>query len=250
MTSRWLLVCGALSMLSSVAACGDDDDGGASLPGSVSRDEQLQDLDEDQVVDLCESIDDQLADVVSEREAIRLSCTLSAYTTSLTGAGEFDEDACNDSVDACIEDAADLEPTTTTECNADELVDSAEGCELTAGELVDCLNANARQVAAAVDRITCSTLADDPDAVDEAFGEVAECMDLEDECPEVLDVGSEEPGGGQEPGGEEPASGCEDTCGEDGGGEWADDGTCDDGGQGSENGACPLGTDCTDCGER
>ena len=250
MASSGRRFCGALSMLSSVAACGDDDDGGASLPGSVSRDEELQDLDEDQVVDLCESVDDQLADVVSERDAIRLSCTLSAYTTSLTGAGEFDEDACEDAVDQCIEDSADLEPTTTSECDADELLDSADGCELTAGELVDCLNANAQQVADAVDQITCAALADDPDAVDEAFGDVAECMELEEECPAVLDVGGEEPGGEVPGGGDPPASGCEDTCGPDDNGDWAGDGTCDDGGEGSEFGVCPLGSDCTDCGER
>jgi hypothetical protein len=248
MASKWLAVCCASLVLSSIAACGDDDDGGgASLPGSVSRDEQLEDLDEDQVVDLCETLDDQLSDVVSERDAIRLSCILTAYTSSLGGAGELDEEACEDAVEECVDEGGIGEPTTTSECDADELVSSAEGCELTAGELVDCLNANARQVAAAVDAINCSTLADDPDAIDDAFGAVAECRELERECPEVLDVDSEEPAGG----GEDPTgSRCEDTCGSDDNGEWAGDGTCDDGGPDSENGACTLGTDCMDCGER
>jgi hypothetical protein len=235
-------------VLSSVAACGgDDDSGGASLPGSVSRDEQLEDLDEDQVVDLCETLEDQLSDVVSERDAIRLSCTLTAYTSSLGAAGELDEEACEEAVEECVDDGGIGEPTTTSECDADELITSAEGCELTAGELVDCLNANARQVAAAVDAITCSTLADDRGAIDDAFGDVAQCMDLERECPEVLDVGSEDvPGGEDDP----PASGCEDTCGPDDNGEWAGDGTCDDGGPDAEIAVCTLGTDCMDCGER
>ncbi len=42
----------------------------------------------------------------------------------------------------------------------------------------------------------------------------------------------------------DPAVLCEDTCPS------ANDGECDDGGEGSLFALCPLGTDCSDCGER
>ena len=40
---------------------------------------------------------------------------------------------------------------------------------------------------------------------------------------------------------------CEDSCPEV---NWVRDGTCDDGGPGSQYAECPIGTDCTDCGDR
>ncbi len=50
---------------------------------------------------------------------------------------------------------------------------------------------------------------------------------------------------------------CEDFCGPDNDGDgipdsdaWSSDGTCDDGGNGSTFSLCPLGSDCTDCGNR
>ena len=41
-----------------------------------------------------------------------------------------------------------------------------------------------------------------------------------------------------------PACVCNDEC------RYSRDGECDDSGPGSDNAQCPLGTDCTDCGER
>ena len=43
---------------------------------------------------------------------------------------------------------------------------------------------------------------------------------------------------------------CTDTCRGPQGQNWARDGRCDDGGPNADFDACPLGTDCTDCGER
>ena len=40
---------------------------------------------------------------------------------------------------------------------------------------------------------------------------------------------------------------CDDSCEVSG---WLDDGVCDDGGAGSEYDGCPIGTDCSDCGDR
>ncbi len=44
-----------------------------------------------------------------------------------------------------------------------------------------------------------------------------------------------------------PPVACDDSCATLG---WVKDGTCDDGGAGSEYSVCPVGSDCTDCGER
>jgi hypothetical protein len=214
----------------------------------VSGDQVLSELTEDEVVALCENLNEQLSEIVTEEALANFGCAFFALITAgepdSNGQITVDPVACEQAVDECMSAGGGGEVMETANCQPDNLTTAADGCSTTVDEFTACLDASVSQLESALGAFSCESLSD-PEVAAELLGSgmqdptsLPECATIAEECPALFDSG-----GGSV--GEPAADGCDDSCEGN-----LNDGFCDDGGEGADFNLCPLGTDCADCGPR
>jgi len=228
------------------ADSGDDDDETSTGQGSDAGVDAgpLEELDEDRALSglsdleikfLCAELA-ELADTIADEEDVaRLGCVLLASAFAGSG-GSFDVATCQEMVDACPITSEGV--ISTMRCDADGLRAATMSCELSVGQYRECVVASAEKLAELLDAYSCQSLGEAdaaaPESIDTSPSAVAECAPVMAACPALF--GPDEGGPAE--------NGCDDSCSE------SKDRFCDDGGPGSLTNLCPLGTDCSDCGQR
>lgn len=195
----WLV---SLLAISSVTACGSDDDGGegdgnggGSLDSGVDQDKQGEDLTQEEVEAVCEAQYDYAESKISDADMSKALCRMVALSVALSEGGdqealttmcEMVDEACT----GCIDDPdgdgceayADLEPEE-TDCSTVDL----DGCTATVGEVEACFKAQVDQFSGLLgDLPSCSEVSEDTEPPD-LEAEIEECVDLEDTCPAALE---------------------------------------------------------------
>jgi len=195
----WLV---SLLAISSVTACGSDDDGdgggdgGGALDSGVDQDKPGEDLTEDEIEAVCEAQYDYAESKVSDADMAKAMCRLVALSAALSVGGddaamtemcEMVDEACNDCRDDPDGDGcdayADLEEPE-NDCSETEVPDD---CSSTVGEVEACFKAQVDQFSAIIgDLPSCSEISADSEPPD-LEAEIEECETVEENCPEALE---------------------------------------------------------------
>jgi len=197
----WLV---SLLAISSVTACGSDDDGGgdgggASLDSGVDEDKPVEDLTDDEAEAICEAGADYFVEKFSSSSLQTAFCRAIAVGTALGLATDEEsmQDMCNSLYESCTNciddpDAEECEdmtevPIEEPECGDEEV---PSDCSSSVGELEACLKAEVDQGVAAFNDIPdCDEIGPDtePPTFEEDPPLPAACETVEENCPEALE---------------------------------------------------------------
>jgi hypothetical protein len=182
----------------SLAACGDDDDGGGFSSG-LPRDKVISGLDASEAQKLCLTLVDGINESFTAQQEKRITCTAIAFPLSVTtkdGERFGDVAMCQKLVDRCVdgEDIGGTDPdfefeVDSTQCDDSDLSQVAT-CEATVGEYEDCIGTVVTSFQKQYDLIDCKQLAD-LDKLGDAANETPDlvsspaCMKVDEKCPDA-----------------------------------------------------------------
>ena len=194
----WLV---SLLAISSVTACGSDDDGGGdgggALDSGVDQDKPGEDLTQDELEAVCLAQYDYAESKISDADMAKALCRMVALSAAIAVGGdnmaeacEMVDDACNDCIDDPDADGCEdyqdiLEPDDPeTDCADEEVPDN---CSSTVGEIEACFKAEADTFSAILgDLPSCSEISEDTEPPD-LDAEIEECETVEENCASALE---------------------------------------------------------------
>lgn len=186
MKRRVYSVVAAVIGMGLAAGCGGDDDGGSTqIDLGVADDKALSDMSEDEAKNACERAAETIQSVLDPKKLASSICTLMAV--SITDS----ESQCNEMRKACldsVEQSSDEFGDFTADMDCEQTSNDFVGCDVTVGQLEDCMNDSLRAFLAVFDGYSCKDAgkvsSEELDGLEAAFDvePPASCQPLIDEC--------------------------------------------------------------------
>lgn len=169
-----------------IVGCGDDEDEGRPRYRSnvsVSTDTTVADLDDDDLREICASVDAHVTAHVDLSVVAYVACLPQAILSS------SDEAACESEFDRCVDDFPD--PIAVNARFEDEslCISGLRGCDATVADLDTCLNLNFDVVYDVVDTLSCggTSEAEARDAMERA-NDLHLCADVSAACDDFSNI--------------------------------------------------------------
>jgi len=176
----------SLMLLMMIAGCGDDEDEGRPRYRSnvsVSTDTPVADLDDDELREICASVDAHVSAHVDLSVVAYAACLPQAILSSA------DQDTCEAEFDRCVDGFP--EPIAIRARFEDEAlcVSGLRACNATVADLDTCLNLNFDVVYSVVDSLSCggTSEAEARDAMERA-NDIQLCADVSAACNDFANV--------------------------------------------------------------
>jgi hypothetical protein len=157
------------AVLVSAAACGGDDD----IDSGVDPDKTLEELSNSEVMDLCESTLDRVADAF---------VTIFCFTDAIAESQQDPDADCETLAEECLDDPPSSDDELACEIDPETFDDELPACaaEITVAEMEDCFTNVVQELEQAADEISCDSVPVPP-----VFAEL--CMDIVDQCPDLFE---------------------------------------------------------------